>query len=117
MNEMLQQRIEEAAEEIALSVFNATSEETEWITDACIEAVKQGANLIIDNLWISVDEALPKDFEKVFFRAVGKNDAVCFGTGYVVKEDWYTDIQRGEQYYFKFEITHWMPIPELKGGE
>ena len=70
----------------------------------------------MQNQWISVEEALPKDFEKVFFRAVGKNDTICFGIGYVANEDWYTDIQCGEQDYFKFEITHWMPIPELKGG-
>ena len=81
------------------------------------KAVIYGATFALQNQWISVDEALPKDFEKVFFRAVGKNDAVCYGTGYVAKEDWYTDIQSIEQDRFKFEITHWMPIPELKGDE
>jgi hypothetical protein len=105
MNTILQKRIEEAA----TFLFKQRGLDK--------ESCRQAMYYILANQWISVEKALPKDFEKVFFRAVGKNDSVCYGTGYVAKEDWYTDIQCVEQDYFKFKITHWAPIPSLEGGE
>ena len=116
MNAILKKRIKEAAEKIVCSAqcayFDLDKTCNCYAKKFCIKTAEE----ILQNQWISVEEALPKDFEKVFFRAVGKNDTICFGIGYVANEDWYTDIQCGEQDYFKFEITHWMPIPELKGG-
>ena len=111
MNEILKNRIEEAAFQES-SMYDTIQEK-----NAAYNTGMKIANFALQNQWISVEEALPKDFEKVFFRAVGKNDSICYGTGYVVKEDWYTDIQCVEQDYFKFKITHWMPIPSLEGGE
>lgn len=136
MNTILQQRIEEAAKRYAWSHDTIGVDKETFHTEASQNApipihkevripiyhemevaFKCAAHFILNNQWISVDEALPEDFKKVFFRAVGKNDSVCYGTGYVNIDDWYTDIQHIEQDYFKFKITHWMPIPSLEGGE
>lgn len=105
-----QERIEQAAREYLDSRIS------DWdVKD--LELVKGAYRYLLSHLWISVDEELPKDFEIVFLRAVGRNDSVCYGTGYINLDDWYTDIQRVEQDYFKYKITHWMHKPEMEGGE
>lgn len=108
-----QERIEQEARKYCIEMNYILPDDTEYSLEAqtAIAAYKYA----LSHQWIPVDEELPEDYEKVFFKAVGKNDSVCYGTGYVVKEDWYTDVQRIEQDYFKFKITHWMPIPTLKG--
>lgn len=115
MNEILQKRIEEVARHYALEKYPWQDGFENW--EYPIRDFIKGATFALQNQWINVEEDLPKDFEKVFFRAIGKNDCVCYGTGYVVKEDWYTDIQSMEQSFFKFKITNWMAIPSLEGGE
>lgn len=119
MNEILQKRIEEAAKKTACPqcvCYDGGTCNCHYYCKLLDDFVSL-MTFALQNQWIHVDEALPKDFEKVFFRAIGKNDSVCYGTGYINIDDWYTDIQHIEQDYFKFKITHWMPIPSLKGGE
>lgn len=59
-------------------------------------------------VWISVEERLPKDAERVL---VYGEKGICFATRY--KRDWMTPMR------YNGEITHWMPLPEppkMKGG-
>ena len=51
--------------------------------------------------WISVEERLPKDSERVL---VYGEKGICFATRY--KRDWMTPMR------YNGEITHWMPLPE-----
>lgn len=58
--------------------------------------------------WISVEERLPKDAERVL---VYGEKGICFATRY--RRDWMTPMR------YDGEITHWMPLPEppkMKGG-
>ena len=90
--------------------------------DEEIERIKNEAAAIMDeacalkteldklrNPWISVEERLPKVGEFVFVSLA--NGYVCRGVLYDdVEEIWYVDE------YGIVDVTHWMPIPELKKG-
>lgn len=71
-----------------------------------------GANFLLDNLWISVKEALPEPSELVFVK--GKYDSG--GVGYAIERrcdvpsDPYLD-DNGFIQRFDYHVTHWMPIP------
>ena len=75
---------------------------------------REGANYILENLWIPVNEALPIEDEPVFIAIKEKKeDDTKFNVAFFDKEiGWFV---------FGFgqcdKITHWMPIPSLKGGE
>ena len=73
-----------------------------------------GANFALQNQWISVDEALP-DYEEDVIVTNSYDDY------------WFAHRSNNEkvivdEYGFArtptvLRITHWMPIPSLKGGE
>lgn len=75
-----------------------------------------GIRFTLENLWISVDEDLPKDGVDVFVR---NEHGKCTSAWYSHDtETWflaYGEIAGDDVIYS--QITHWMPIPELKGGE
>lgn len=78
------------------------------------ESCRQAMDYILSNQWISLNEALPdKDIPNCFvaFRAI---DMVLYSTGSYEKDndEWYVD-----GFGFNAEVTHWMPIPSLKGDE
>ena len=72
--------------------------------------------------WISVNEQLPEEFQMVFVRMQsGYCDCKIYTNGFFenslqlkcgTKDDEYTIISWSQK--FKSNITHWMPIPELK---
>ena len=83
------------------------------------ESFRDGATFILSNQWISVDEALPEMIDEdmewsdiVLIKCKYCEDMKpCImtsrydvGTGF-----WLNPVAR--------EITHWMPIPSLEGGE
>lgn len=98
MNKILQQKIEEAAK-------------TEpWLSE---EAFVNGCEFILNNLWISVEEALP-EFEGNFsdYYIIRTEKGLCAVTMY------YRTSQ--EEYWWNFEeikVTHWMEIPKLNSDE
>lgn len=108
MNTILQQRIEEAAEEYAnsttsnlLNVFETTGR---------FEGFEQGATFALQNQWISVDEELP-EFEGNFsdYYIIRTESGWCAVTMYYRTSE--------KEYWWNFEkvkVTHWMPIPSLK---
>ena len=103
MNEILQKRIEEAA--AAIAPFNRMSQKRDYFV--------KGADFSLQNQWISVDEALPKVNELVFGCVNDEGIPQAVGMAYY-------DEYGGWHYSDEEEIsliTHWMPIPEMKGGE
>ncbi len=119
MNKIYQKRLEGAAKK------NVSA----WIKAADYDTVKakyiKGGEYILANLWISVEEALPtrshfldgEESDKsinVFVRY--KNGAVTSAWYCYSSKVWYFAVGRKGDNSIHDEITHWMPIPELKGG-
>ena len=114
MNEILQKRIEEAKQKEyplppivdgAVCKVLAMAEQT---------AYKKGAIFALQNQWISVEEALPEEDIPNCFVAYKAMDMVLYSTGSYEKDnkEWYVD-----GVGFNAEVTHYMPIPTLEGGE
>lgn len=111
MNPILQKRIEETAQK--------ELEDTLEVTMSCqcaniaYEEFLQGAKYALTHQWISVEEALPEEYIHCFV-AYKAMDSVLYSTGnyYEDNEEWYVD-----GYGFDAEVTHWMSVPQLKGGE
>ena len=111
MNEIIQKRIEEAAEKYSKK-FEKVGYDDDQI-DTIEEAIIYGATFALHNQWISVDEALPKVNELVFGCVNDEGIPQAVGTAYY-------DEYGGWHYSDEEEIsliTHWMSIPSLKGDE
>ena len=77
------------------------------------------------NLWISVEERLPEEFEMVFVHMQGGAfDCAIYTNGvfehdlqvkFGFKDSGYSIISWHQK--FKSNITHWMPIPQIEKGE
>lgn len=77
------------------------------------------------NPWISVEDRLPEEFQIVIVRMQGGSvDSAIYTNGafernlqlkFGMKDNGYTIISWQQR--FTSNITHWMPIPQLKGGE
>lgn len=114
MNTILQKRIEEKSKELGqmffpdnMNVFARPNWEAGYIETAC----KEIANFALQNQWISVDEALPEDKTKVFV-IVKTPVGIVHRADYHINDYWYMSRYSPEEI-----VTHWMPIPSLKGGE
>lgn len=116
MNTILQKRIEEAAGEYYdISLAKKFPSLNEKDVESDIKAsFYQGASFALQNQWISVDEALPEEDIPNCFVAYKAMDMVLYSTGSYEKDnkEWYVD-----GVGFNAEVTHYMPIPSLKGGE
>jgi hypothetical protein len=75
-----------------------------------------GIRFTLENLWISVEEDLPKDKESVFVR---DEDGRCTSAWYSpITETWFLTMgEIGGEDAIYTKITHWMPIPEMKGSK
>ena len=73
----------------------------------------RGSNFILSNLWIPVWEALPNFEEDVFITSADSNHFIPFVT--CRSEDSVDADELGFINYHHYRITHWMPIPKLKG--
>ena len=117
INKVLQNRIEEAAEKHE-QCYNVGEEHGYLYTHKgdIKEAVIYGATLALQNQWISVEEALPEIKEHFM-----SEDVLCkysdgsMGFDYL-KENIFGQ-QRFEHECEESVVTHWMLIPQLKGGE
>lgn len=125
MNEILQKRIEEAAENHE-QCYNVGEEHGYLYTHKgdIKEAVIYGADFALQNQWISVVEALPEEnriIAKLSKSFCNKDD--CYEILNRIKKE-YIDLRHPDGYYDlcgenvpTSAITHWMPIPQLEGGE
>lgn len=74
------------------------------------QAMTIAINFTINNLWISVDESLPKEYESVLIRAVNKRTLyVVHDVAAIYNGTWNRNME-------DYTITHWMPIPALPEG-
>jgi len=80
----------------------------------CHQAAMTMANWLLNNLWISVEDELPKDTSCKYFVAYKAMGATIFSAAYYNKDtnDWDVD-----DFGYGLNVTHWMSIPSLKGGE
>lgn len=105
MNEILHQRIEEAAFQEG-SMYDTIQEK-----NAAYSTGMKIATFALQNQWISVEEALPEEQTPVFV-AIFKDKIKLYS------EAVYRDGSFVVHGVDKIQITHWMMIPELpKGGE
>lgn len=115
MNEILQQRIDEAAKEMShnkMSFWEDCNYSTKDIEEIIYDACKLVSGYALQNQWISVEEALPKYEKDVLVRNADDDFFVTYRSEDSVDAD-----EHGFVNYHPLKITHWMPIPELKGGE
>jgi hypothetical protein len=83
-----------------------------------IDAYIEGAKSILQNQWISVDEALPVLVDK----NSGKSEVVFATTDYhynifvayydYSNDTWYYNNYPGYDPQIYYEVTYWMPIPQ-----
>lgn len=122
MNEILQKRIEEKSKELGqmffpdnMNCFARPNWEAGYIETAC----KEIANFALQNQWVSVEEALPTERDEedeqystnVFART---KDCIRYAYYDFYNESW-CSVECG--YRFGGDVTHWMSIPSLEGGE
>ena len=118
MNTILQKRIEEAAKRYCQDKNYILPNDTELSLEAltAIDAYIEAAKFILQNQWISVEEALPpireKDIENRSWSdwvLIITHEGGAFMDCYAFhRKEW---LNNGN------DVTHWMPIPQLKGGE
>jgi hypothetical protein len=108
--EIYKQRIEEAA--IKYSCSNPSEHENGMYDQSDLEwAYEAGATYALQHQWISVEEALPEDKTKVFV-IVKTPVGIVHRADYHINDYWYMSRYSPEEI-----VTHWMAIPQLKGGE
>lgn len=121
MNEILQKRIEEAAEEYAKQ-FEQVGYDDDQI-DTIEESVVYGSTFALQNQWISVEEALPEENRIIakLSKSFCNNDNCYEILCRIAKE--HVDLKHPDGYYDlcgenvpTSAITHWMVIPSLEGG-
>jgi hypothetical protein len=106
MNDQIEKQAIEEMRKDLVEVFDEEYEKRRIIT-ADFTAIKMVAKGYRKQEWISVEERLPKDSERVL---VYGEKGICFATRY--KRDWLTPMR------YNGEITHWMPLPappKMKG--
>lgn len=112
MNEVIQKRIEEAAKKAKTDFLNrfnwSGNQETGF---------KKGAVWMLNNLWISVEEALPEVDGHGYSKPVlvmSDTNELLVATYSKIYDKWNVV---GPVSYHRLVVTHWMTIPQIEGGE
>ena len=122
MNTILQKRIEEAAKEMShnkMSFWEDCNYSTKDIEEIIYDACKLVSGYVLQNQWISVEEALPEKRQDVLVAVLDtKSDTYFWGFDNIDDGGCFLRDKNG----FAIEndshkITHWMPIPKMEGGE
>jgi hypothetical protein len=108
MNEILQKRIDEAAE-ILINYNLVDLGDLVNQYDLRRMLIEMGVKTL-QNQWISLEEALPEDKTKVFV-IVKTPVGIIHRADYHINDYWYMSRYSPEEI-----VTHWMPIPSLEGG-
>lgn len=78
-----------------------------------------GAEWQKNNMWISVEEALPIDEGTKVICMMKSNGELA--SGYIYLNNGVPTIELNPDFVFEdyanYEVTHWMPIPEMNKGE
>lgn len=115
MNKIYQQKMERYSEEY---VFENC--ERERGVPLVKDAYQNGWHNALQNQWISVEEALPEKRQNVLVAILDtKSNTYFFGFDNI--DDDNGEFLRDKNGFAiendSHKITHWMPIPSLKGGE
>ena len=70
--------------------------------------VKEAPTLTPPNEWVSVEERLPQEKQRVIVRC----ERVGTSVGWILWGNWMTDIGPGAG-----KVTHWMPLPKVPKEE
>lgn len=128
MNEILQKRIEEAANITVQNLYDYAKQtrnpEVSKHDEGYLDAIdvqgdflfREGANYALSNQWISVEEALPSILEKDIENRSWSDWVLIMTHEGGVFMDCYA-FHRKEWINNGNDVIHWMPIPQLKGGE
>jgi hypothetical protein len=119
MNEILQNKIEEAAKVFSFNfpseLFHSlqTQHERKLWKDEIEQAYIYGGKNSLQNQWISVEEALPKESGDYLVIVKQSSDSEAYfheiSTYNATDNIWF--------YVGKLIVTHWAPIPSLEGGK
>lgn len=106
---MKQEQLEDKAREFGIDLA-----EIDYLTfDNAQKILLEFADWILNNMWTSVKEELPKDDNFYLCKYYDDDDGLVY----------YEDVMYFDSKRKLFDtidnskITHWMPIPALKGGE
>lgn len=117
MNEILKKRIDNKAVGIGLefrdSMVSRGSKRdvAEAIAILTQTAAHMMAEWMLDHMWISVEKALPEEEKKVLVTHQYGCQVAAF-----YKDGAHSYWGVAKECPIGASITHWMPIPELKGG-
>lgn len=77
-------------------------------------AFLEGADFVLNNQWISVEEDLPCNHDELFFNDDKKETKTVLSiiNGYIMMSRMYKP-KRKWRWDSEEQPTHWMPIPEL----
>ena len=106
MNEILKKRIEEAAINGSKHYDPDVSKYSQGKQVGYLRGFAEGAEYTLQNQWISVDDALPKNGENVF--AIDSDNAYVAWFDETDK-DWH-ELSEGQL----IVPTHWMPISKFE---
>lgn len=110
-----EERIEKAAKKYCQDKNYILPDDTKLSLEAltAIDAYIEGGKNSLQNQWISVDEGLPKESGDYLVIVKQSSDSEAYfheiSTYNATDNIWF--------YVGKLIVTHWMPIPSLKGGE
>lgn len=78
------------------------AEDREWL----MKCLNEAPTLTPPNEWVSVDERLPEEKQRVIVRC----ERVGTSVGWILWGNWMTDIGPGAG-----KVTHWVPLPAPPG--
>lgn len=119
MREIIEQKTKEIGIKMVelanYSSFNTPDEQKNNIKNIAQESAKQMADWLLNNLWISVEDELPKTSNGF------SKDVLCIDNrGCIIVAKYQDGVgwwSRGGTHWNTNGFTHWMPIPTLKGGK
>ena len=79
------------------------SKTASWLLDQVLHDIQAMPTLTPPNEWVSVEERLPKEKQRVIVRC----ERVGTSVGWILWGNWMADIGPDAG-----KVTHWMPLPE-----
>ena len=117
---MNKEKIEQKAKEISENNYSIIDD---W--EKCKRSAIDMADWILNNLWTSVEEELPELYRNVFVifdnlhtaNAYYDGEYWWWNDGFPIDVDSYGNAIYSSQQRCEDKPTHWMYIPEIKGGK
>ena len=88
--------------------FGIGPDDESWGYAVPVEVIESALTLTPPNEWVSVEERLPEEKQRVIVRC----ERVGTSVGWILWGNWMTDIGPGAG-----KVTHWMPLPAPPGKD